>query len=318
MQAKDPVYGCLSTPVSSTVGLAATDVSLSMRPTRRVVALNDTVSYQLVLRNNSGCDAGPITIENRLPPNMTVVSTSSNLSVLTGDPNGNTKLISGFVNQLPARQSVRSNYLVRLTAPGTYINASEVMSLTNPDTEATPANGTENGEKDEARTDLRTSLSSTAVFISPNPNQVPLPPVQSSQPGPGASEADLSLAMEANTIAVEVGKSVFFTLTVRNRGALKATHVRLSSVLPAGLTFVSSVSGMIVSNNVVSGMINQILPGQSVGMVFTAQVVAAGTFVSQAQIVASDQPDSDSTPNNGYSNGEDDEVRVSLRTFDKN
>ena len=108
LQAKNAVYGCLSDLVSNTIGLSDIDISLLLQSSRKVVALNDTVTYQLIVQNNSNCDAGSITLQNRLPPNMTVVSTGDGLSLENGDANGN-KMIVGSINQIPAWQSVSYN-----------------------------------------------------------------------------------------------------------------------------------------------------------------------------------------------------------------
>lgn len=309
VQAKDAVYGCQSAPVSKTIGLAPTDITLLIQPARKVVALNDTVSYQLIVQNNSSCDAGRMTLQNRLPDNLDPVSTvSSSLTIANADLYGRSKMINGLIDQIPAWQSVRYSYLVRPTAAGTYINAAEIMTRTNPDVNATPANGTGNGEKDESRTELQTSAGSSAVFTSPNPNEEP----------PKSNEADLSLLMQSNTRAVVIGQTVSFTLTVTNRGSLTATNIGLRNFLPAGLQFVNSVSGMQPNRNILSIGLSQILPGKSAKVEFTAQVVNGEDLINKAQIDFSEEPDFDSKPNNGYLNGEDDQASNELWIIEQN
>ncbi len=308
LQAKNPVYGCLSESVSNNIGRAPTDLGLLIQPSRKVIAVNDTVSYRLTVENKGGCDAGRITFENRVPPNMTIVSTSSDLTILKGDLYGRVKMIFGLISQLPAGQSVSSTYVTRATAAGTYITAGELITVANPDPNSEPANGTENSEDDEARAEVRTDPSSPSVFKSPNPNQPP----------PNSGEADISLAMQSSSRFVDVGKMVSFTLTVSNRGALTATHIGVRNVLPVELQFVSSASGMQANQGVLSAGISQLAPGQSIRLEFIARVVNAGVFINKAQIDASDQPDFDSTPNNGYSNREDDQASIELRTVVEN
>lgn len=301
LQTKNAVYGCMSDLVSKTVALGTTDLSLSIQPSRKVVALNDTVTYQLMVQNNSSCDAGKVTFQNRLPSNMAIVSTNGNLSV--ADADGSNKMINGFVDYVPAWQSTSYTYIVRPTAAGTYINAAEIMSLTNPDVNITPGNGIGNGEKDESRTDLRTNVSSSNVYISPNPNFVPAM----------ANEADLSLLIQPSSRAITMGQMVSFTLTVTNKGALTATNVGVRDLLPDGLQFVSSSSGMNPNRNFVSVGISEILPGKSVSVEFTARVIGQSEFINKAQIDYSGQADFDSRPNNGYLNGEDDQASCELR-----
>ena len=180
------------------------------------------------------------------------------------------------------------------------------MTTSMPDLNATPANGTGNGEDDEARTDLRTSAGSSDVFVSPNPNEVP----------PQSNEADLSLLMQSSSRALTVGQVVSFTLTVTNRGAMTATNIGLRDKLPANLKFVISVSGMNANRNLISVGLSEILPGKSMSVEFTARVINPGLFTNQAQIDYTNQPDFDSKPNNGYLNREDDRASNELRTIE--
>ena len=305
LQAQNAVYGCLSDLVTRTINIGATDLSLYLQPSRKVVAVNDTVSYQLVVENNNSCDAGKITLQNRLPSNMEIVSVGSNaLSVVDADLSGVNKMVNGVVDQIPAWQSVAYKYVARLKAPGTYINAAEIMTMTSPDVNATPGNGTENNEKDEFRSSIQASAASSEVFISPNPNGTP----------PKANEADLNLLMVPNSRTAEVGQVISFTLTVANRGALTASYISLRNLLPAGLEFVSSASGMNPNRNMLSVGIGQILPGKSVSVEFTARVTnLISDLTNKAQIDFAGQADFDSTPNNGFLNGEDDQASNELR-----
>ncbi|GAB4041478.1 DUF11 domain-containing protein [Spirosoma gilvum] len=307
VQAKNPVYGCLSNPSSQTVSLAAANLRLSMQTSRRVVAVNDTVSLWLSVQNTGGCDVGAFAIQNRLPPNMNFVSSTDNL-------NAANNVVNGSVGGLPSGAFMTRRYIARLTAEGTYVAAADLSASTSPLANATPNNGTGNGESDEAQVDLRTKNASSAVYVSPNPNQGPLPPVQSNQPAPNPAKADLSLRMQLSSQVIRVGQTFSVTLTVQNQGGLAATNVVLNNTLPAGLQFVSSASGMTVNGLVVSGTIAQIPVGQSASVTFTVQVTTAGMFTNRAQILTADQSDPDSTPGNGYTNGEDDQTSTSLRT----
>ncbi len=317
VQAKNEVYGCLSDPASSTVTMAAIDLDLSIQPSRKVVAVNDTITYQLTLKNASGCDAGRATVENRMPPNVAIVSTSGGLSLANADVYGN-KMVVGLFKQIPAGQSVSYTYQARLKAAGTYVNAAEVMWTLNPSLHARHGNGTENGEDDEARTDLRTTTESQALYVSPNLNQEPTSPFTPNESAPSPNEADLSLLMRSSSRVVTIGNLVSFTITVSNRGALTATNVSLINVLPTGLQFVRSASGINPNGSFLSVGISQIAAGKSVNLEFIARAVTEGTFTNKAQIDSSDQPDLDSKPNNGYANGEDDQASLDFRITNYN
>ena len=306
LQAKNPVYGCLSDVASKTISLAPAEFGLSMQTARRIVAVNDTVSFWLTIQNKSGCDAGGVSVQSRLPPNVSFVS-ANGLSA-----SNNT--VTGNISSIGAGATVTRQYTARLMAEGVYISTAELTASVNPIPNATLNNGTANGEEDETQTDLRTNTPSGNVYVSPNPSQGPLPPVQPNQPTPEPGKADLSLSMQTSSQAIQPGQTLTITLTVQNRGSLTATNVSLTDELPAGIQFVSSASGMSTNGSSVSGTISQIPVGQSASVTFVVQVTGSGIFTNKSQIMAADQPDPDSTPGNGYTNGEDDQASTYIRT----
>lgn len=307
VQARNPVYGCLSGVVSQTIGRAAVDIGVQMQTSRRVVAVNDTVSFRLMVQNKSGCDAGSVTVQNRLPLNVMVVSASNSMTVANN-------VVSTTVSGLAAGETKNQPYVARLTAIGNYRATAELTASVNTDLNATPNNGTRNGEDDEATVDLRTPESSSAMYESPNPNQGTLPVVQLNQPVPDPAKADLSIQLQVSRQVVAVGQLFDIALIVSNRGGLAATNTVVRHLLPAGMQFISSASGMSATGSIVSGAIGEIGIGQSVSITFTAKITSAGVFANQAQIMSVDQADSDSAPNNGYTNGEDDQASVTIRT----
>ncbi|MFD2573640.1 sialate O-acetylesterase [Spirosoma soli] len=321
LQAKNAVYGCLSDAVTKTITMAGADLSLSLRVSRRTPVVGDTVTFTMTVRNESGCDAGSTTMQNRLPSNLTFVSSADGLTVANG-------IVQGTISSVPAGGSVSRRYVARLTAAGTFLNAAELSAQTNQDPDSQPNSGTGDGEDDEAGIDLRTkatgstsgtgSASSTAVYASPNPNQKPLPDVQSNQPKPDSAKADLSLSLQVSSRYVKVGQPVTFTLTVYNRGGQAATNITVRNDLPASMQFDSSSTGMTATGRAVSGTIAQLGVGQSATLIFRAKATSTtGSFQNVAEITTATPADSDSTPNNTIasdtSKGEDDEARVDLR-----
>ena len=306
LRAQNAVYGCLSDAATKTISLAGADLSLAMRVSRRTPVVGDTVTFTLTVRNESTCDAGSVTVQNRLPDNVTFVSSADGLAVANG-------IVSGTVSAIPAGSTVGRRYVARLNAPAVYLNAAEVTAEANNDPDSQPGSGTGDGQDDAASVDLRTtSAGALAFYASPNPNQTPLPPVQSNQPAPAPDKADLSLTLKSDRRSLRVGQSVSFTLTVSNAGGQTATGIGLRNELPAGLQFGGSAD-MSASGQVVTGTIAQVNPGQTVSLSFTAQATAGGSLTNAAQISAANQPDPDSTVGNGTDKGEDDEARTDLR-----
>ena len=311
VQAQNPVYGCLSAAGTQTISRASADLNLTTQTSRRVVALNDTVSFWFTVQNKGGCDAGSLSFQTRLPPNLSFISSGDNLSA-------SNNIVSGSLNGVAAGTTLSRRYVSRVTAEGVYITSAELTATTSPMLAATLNNGTANGEKDEAKVDFRTKGASSIVYQSPNPNQVALPSVQANQPTPDPNKVDLSLLMQSSSRVINVNVPVSMTLTVKNEGGITATNVAISGLLPAGIQFVSSPSGITASSttrdgSVINGSISQIPAGSSAKLILVVQATRVGLFTNQVQIVNCSQTDTDSTPNNGYTNGEDDQASLSLR-----
>ncbi|GAB3563175.1 hypothetical protein GCM10027578_06400 [Spirosoma luteolum] len=307
VQAKGAAYGCLSNPIAYTVSAAGSDLALAMNSSRRSPAVGDTVTFTMTIRNEGTCQVNGVTIQNRLPANVSVVTLPSTLSA-------SNSIITGTISQLQPGQSVSRQYVARLQTAGQYLNAAEISAQSGPDPDSQPNSGTGDGQDDAATTDLRTRTTATALFASPNPNQVPLPAVQSNQPAPDPNKADLSLSMLADRRTVPVGGAISVSLVVSNRGQLPATQVALRSELPAGLQFVSSNAGVTAAGTVLTATIGQIQAGQSALVSYIVKTTAAGSFSHAAEVSASNQPDPDSTPGNGVTNGEDDTARIDIRS----
>jgi len=129
-----------------------------------------------------------------------------------------------------------------------------------------------------------------------------------------AARADLSLAKVASSSTPNVGDAVTYTLTLANAGPAAATGVTVADVLPAGLTYVAgSIAGgssRSASPPTLTWNVTTLASGASTNLTFQATVDAptgaAGEYDNRAQVTAAQQPDPDSTPNNGTANGEDD------------
>ena len=309
-KAKHPAYGCESPGAGSinlTVGSA--DLSLSTEAGQRLADVGDVVDLTVNVRNDGPCDVAGIQFQNRLPDNVAVVSMDAGL-VNTGT------LVSGTLPLLANAGSVSRSYRVRITAPGTYLNAVQLTASPVTDPDSQPNSGTGDGQDDQAQVDFRTPADSPQVYASPNPNQTPLPPVQGNQPAPDASRADLSLAAQSSVRVVRSGQLLLVSLVVTNTGGQVATNVGVRATLPTGLSFLSSASGLTVSGNTVQGTIPALAIGGSTTLTFTASVGAGTTAQLRvgAEISNADQADPDSAPGTGsQQKGEDDEATVEIR-----
>lgn len=120
------------------------------------------------------------------------------------------------------------------------------------------------------------------------------------------SDADLSLSVSANTTTPQVSDTVTLTYTLSNGGPAVATNVTASALIPAGLTFVSSAGAGAYNNATgVWTLPASLSSGSTTTLTLTTTAATIGAANIIAEVTASDQSDSDSTPNNGLT-GEDD------------
>lgn len=129
-----------------------------------------------------------------------------------------------------------------------------------------------------------------------------------------ATNADLSLTKTVDDATPIIGQDITYTITVLNSGPLSASGVQARDLLPSGMTYVSDDSGGAYnSGSGVWAIPGNIAANGSASLQITANVNATGDYDNLAEVIASNQPDPDSTPNNaGASPGEDDTDTVTI------
>jgi uncharacterized repeat protein (TIGR01451 family)/gliding motility-associated-like protein len=136
---------------------------------------------------------------------------------------------------------------------------------------------------------------------------------------------DLSLkkALAAGQSAsVNVGDVVNYTLTLKNEGTIAATQINMKDKLPAGLEVADVQWVAVTANNEyrLATPIASLAPGASLNITVRMRVAvgATGTLTNNAQIYTAKDgngnsaTDKDSSPDNGYTNGEDDESSAAV------
>jgi uncharacterized repeat protein (TIGR01451 family) len=118
--------------------------------------------------------------------------------------------------------------------------------------------------------------------------------------------------MQIDRRTVVIGQTVSISLTVSNLGGQTAGQVGVQHLLPSGLSFVSSTT-FSANGSTLSAVLNSIAPGSSATVSFLARATSTGSLTNMAQISSSAQADPDSTPGNGYTNGEDDAAQLDIR-----
>jgi large repetitive protein len=87
----------------------------------------------------------------------------------------------------------------------------------------------------------------------------------------------------------------------------------VKDVLPAGLQFISSTDFTLsTGNTLTSNNIPSVTSGGEVVLAFLAKPLITNPITNQAEVSKSDQFDSDSSPNNGVTNNEDDTDGITI------
>jgi uncharacterized repeat protein (TIGR01451 family) len=283
---------------------SAIDLSLTLEVDKRTVKIDDAATFQIKIRNNSDTTAGLTRWNCRLPANLQFIN--SNGQVL------NDNVLSGDIQQIPPYSQATAVIRVKATAGGSYQTAVQIISTTSPDPDSTPNSGTGDGEDDASIIDLRVLGNDEFVYTSPNPNQRTLPAVASNQPAADPNKADLSLRMALSKRTVVLGETITCTLYVSNAGGAAAGSATVQYELPNGLEVVDA-AGWSVGGRSLTTTLNNIAAGSTTSVSFQARAVTSGDWTTKAQVSASSVPDPDSTPGNGFDNGEDDQTQVSVR-----
>ncbi|HXI11176.1 MAG TPA: hypothetical protein VNM92_00825 [Thermoanaerobaculia bacterium] len=159
------------------------------------------------------------------------------------------------------------------------------------------------------------NLVNVAAVTPPSGTTDPTPGNDSSTDSDLPELADLSIENKVDNRTPSLGMKITYTITLSNAGPNPATNVRVFDMLPVGLQFVSATT-QTGAYDPATGLwtIPTVGVGTSVRLVIEVIVLStANTTV--AEVVASDQFDPDSVPNNGmYS--EDDLMAVNLALID--
>lgn len=283
--------------------VSKSDLSLTMRTDQRVISTASPATFTITIQNAGPALATNVVVQDRLPPNMTVTS-ATGLALSNG-------VLTGTISRIEVGSTATVSFKAQVS-PGTYYNAAEILQADQVDPDSSPGSGTGDGQDDEAMTDLRTREPGGGLYVSPNPNQTPLPTVISSQPTPDPAKADLSLAMWVSSRTPKVNDVVSYSIQVSNAGGLAAQNIALVAYLPTGQQLVLGDDfGLGGSGPTVT--LSSLAANTSLVLRFKAKVTASGYAITKAQITQCNTPDPDSTPGNGTDNGEDDTARTDLR-----
>ena len=231
------------------------------------------------------------TVDNPTPnvgDNVTFTLTLLNNSA--GLPNGVTPVAATNVqvtDQLPAGL----NFASAIASQGTYDPISGIWNVS-----TVPLDQPVTLQIVAAVADTTTVTNTAAVTDSdqtdPDPNDN-----QDSEPVTGQL-ADLEILKTVDNANPELGDTVNYTITLTNNGPSNATGIQVSEPAPVGLTNVA-ISVSSGSYDPATGLWNipSLNNGQTATLQMSGTVDTVVAITNVAQIVASDQPDPDSDPN---------------------
>ncbi len=260
---------------SVTVTPAVADLSLTKTVNNATPNANQNVTFTITVTNGGAANATGVVVTDLLPAGLTFVSATPS----QGTYNNTTGVWT--IGAINSAANVTLSVVATATTQGAKVNTAQVTAADQFDSDSTPNNSV-GTEDDQA-----------SVTVTP-------------------AIADLSLTKTVNNATPSANQNVTFTITLTNGGTATATNVAVTDQLPAGTTFVSATPSQGTYNNTTGvwtvGTVN------SAGIVtlqITATVTTVGAKVNTAQVTASDQFDSDSTPNNSVGT-EDDQASVTV------
>lgn len=127
-----------------------------------------------------------------------------------------------------------------------------------------------------------------------------------------ATNADLSLRLDAAAQSPTTGANTFFDVSVTNSGPLATAGVTANVNLPAGLTYQSDDSGGDFNSATGQWTIGALTNGATETLRIIVRVETTGSYALTSEVTASAVGDPDSTPGNGVGANEDDDDAVTL------
>ena len=262
----------------------AADLSLTKSVNNLAPDIGDTVRFQISIVNIGPSTATGVQVRDQLPAGTQFVSASfPSDSGLSGPPDFDPN--SGFwnVGTVNVGTPVTLNIDVLVTGSGFQTNMAQITASDQPDTDSTP-NNNEPGEDDQDDAQIR------------------------------PREIDLMLTKSVNDFSPSVGDEIEFVITVLNTGEDVATGVQVAEQLPAGVTTITATpSRGSYSDSTSVWNIGTVGTNDPVTLTLRARVDQIGTGTNSAEVIAADQSDIDSTPNNNVPT-EDDQASIAFTT----
>ncbi len=252
-------------------------IDLSVTKTADVgsVDVGGNVTFTITVSNAGPVGATGVIVQDLLPVGITPLSDTPG--------QGSYDAVSGLwdIGAIAVGASQTLTITGRVDVPGSKTNTAQVFAADQTDIDSTPNNNVPT-EDDQASVTLQ------------------------------AQQIDLSVTKAVDNANPNRGENVTFTVTVNNAGPTTATGVIVRDALPTGLTFVSTTPSQGSYNTTTGQWVVGSLPAATTQTLqIVARVDSVAGLVNTAEVIAADQSDVDSTPDNNVA-GEDDQAGVTI------
>ena len=258
--------------------LDSADLNLNKSVSDATPNVGDQITYTIFVTNSGPATATGVQVTDALPAGLTIV----NSSVSQGSFNEATGVWSvGSIGTLGGTNSAVLTINTMVDTLGAKTNTAQVTAVNQSDPDSTPNNNSPTEDDQES------------VTITPE-------------------SIDLSLSKSVNNASPNVGESLTFTINVTNAGPSTATGVVVQDVLPTGVSFTNASSNNGSSYNSSNGLwsIGTIAPNQTVALTINGTVTSSGSRTNIAEVIAANERDIDSTPNNNLISEDDQDSAV--------
>ncbi len=250
------------------------DLSLTKTVNNPMPNIGSNIIFTITVSNSGPNDATNVAVADALPAGLTFVSATASQGSY------NNTLGVWTIGTIANGANVTLQITATVTSSGPITNTAQVSSSDQIDPDSTPNNN--NPNEDDQQSITLTQL------------------------------ADLSLTKTVSAPSGGVGHNVTFTITVTNAGPNTASNIAIQDQLPVGLTLVSATPSQGTYNGLTGiWAVGTLASSASATLALVVKPTTPGNFTNIAQVIASDQSDPDSVPNNNNPT-EDDQDDVSF------
>ncbi|RMG57565.1 MAG: DUF11 domain-containing protein, partial [Gammaproteobacteria bacterium] len=264
----------------ATITIGGLDLTVSKIVNNSFPQTGDTIVYTIVATNNGPNNATNVVVTDILPAGVSYISDDA-ATVLnsSGTPTSfNSASGDWTIGDLNSGDSLTLNITAQVTASGGTINNTATITSDQPEVD-------------------NTNNSDTATI--------------------NVGIADLRLVKTRSVAGIQNGEPIQYTITVYNDGPADATGVQVRDNFPTSVTFTNATpsQGTFDSGTGVWD-IGSLPAGNNVTLVIDGVINTPGDHTNIAEVIAADQPDADSTPNNNIMSEDDQDSSTSASVFD--